>query len=216
MKLSDLADRLTERLKLPLPGSIAHEPLRATPIGELRPKFDHKVPAKPGSVLILLYEDNGQIKFPLTKRPDYNGTHAGQVSLPGGKAEPGEDFIQTALRETEEEIGVSKSVVKVIGRLSNFFVIPSNYMITPVVAYAGSKPDFIRQESEVVKILEGNLNSLLSSDAIQVKEIIAAKTYRLMAPHFFIENEIVWGATAMMLNELRVVLRELIATNPLA
>ncbi len=209
MDLTSLADQLTKRLRLPLPGSAAHEPLRATPLGELRPKFEHKLPPKPGSVLILLYEDNGQIKFPLTKRPDYNGTHSGQVSLPGGKAEPEEDYIQTALRETEEEIGVAKSKIKVIGRLSDFFVIPSNYMITPVVGFSESKPEFIPQESEVVKILTGNLDDLLRDDAIQVKEILAAKTYRIMAPHFLIENEVVWGATAMMLNELRLVIRQM-------
>lgn len=209
MNLPELADRLQARLKLPLPGSLAHEPLRATPVGDLRPKFEHKMPPKPGSVLILFYQENGQIKFPLTKRPDYNGTHAGQVSLPGGKAEPDEDFIQTALREGEEEIGVPRNDVKVIGRLSDFFVIPSNYMITPVVGFVPTKPTYVPQESEVVKIIEGNLNDLLREDAVQVKEILAAKTFRLMAPHFLIENEIVWGATAMVLNELRTVIQQL-------
>jgi 8-oxo-dGTP pyrophosphatase MutT (NUDIX family) len=209
MNLSDLATHLKERLQLPLPGSEAHEPMRATPVGELRPKFEHKIPPKPGSVMILLYEESGQIKFPLTKRHDYNGTHAGQVSLPGGKTEPGEDFIQTALRECEEEIGVSSNEVKVIGRLSNFFVIPSNFMITPVIGFVEFKPRYIPQESEVVKIIEGNLVELIREDAIQLKEILAAKTYRLMAPHFLIENEIVWGATAMMLNELRVIVQRL-------
>ena len=209
IELTVLAHKLTDRLKYPLPGSAAHESMRATPVGDLRPKFEHQVPPRIGSVLILLYEEDGQIKFPLTKRPDYNGTHAGQVSLPGGKAEPGEDFIQTALRETEEEIGVSQSVVKVIGRLSDFFVMPSNFMITPVVGYALSKPEFVPQESEVVKILEGSLSGLLREDAIQTKEILAAKTYRLMAPHFLIEDEVVWGATAMMLNEFRILIKQL-------
>jgi 8-oxo-dGTP pyrophosphatase MutT (NUDIX family) len=209
MNLSQLVDRLTERLKLPLPGSVAHEPMRAIPVGELKPKFEHKIAPKPGSVMILFFEEAGQIKFPLTKRPDYNGTHGGQVSLPGGKAEPKEDFIQTALREAEEEIGVSRDEMKVIGRLSDFFVIPSNFMITPVVGYVGSRPTYVPQESEVVKVIEGSLWDLLRDDAVQTKEILAAKTYRLMAPHFLIENEIVWGATAMMLNELRIIVKQL-------
>jgi len=206
--LISLSERLSKRLHQPLPGSIAHEPMRATPVGPIRPKFEHQLPPKPGSVLILLYEDEGKIKFPLTKRPEYLGAHAGQISLPGGKAEPGESYIQTALREGEEEIGVHSGELKVIGRLSDFFVIPSNFLIVPVVAYSLEKPLFVPQESEVVKILEGNLDDLVRDDAVQTKEILAAKMYPMLAPHFLIEDEIVWGATAMMLNEFRMVVRE--------
>src|SRR5438876_130094 len=114
--LISLAEKLSKRLLEPLPGNAAHEPLRATPLGQIKPKFEHQLPPKPGSVLILLYEEEGKIKFPLTKRPEYLGTHSGQVSLPGGKAEPGEDYLQTALREGEEEIGVLSSEIKIIGR----------------------------------------------------------------------------------------------------
>jgi len=209
MNLETLSIKLSERLKKPLPGDAAHEPLRATPIGAIKPRFEHKTPPKPGSVLILLYEEEGVIKFPLTKRPEYLGAHAGQISLPGGKAEPGEDFVQTALRECEEEIGIPASEVKVMGRLTDFFVIPSNFIITPVVGRILSKPKFIPQESEVVKILESNLDYIIKDDAIQVKEILAAKMYPMLAPHFLIDNEVVWGATAMMLNEFRLVIREL-------
>jgi 8-oxo-dGTP pyrophosphatase MutT (NUDIX family) len=175
----------------------------------LERQFEHQLPPRPGSVLILLYEEHGKIKFPLIKRPEYLGAHSGQISLPGGKAETGEDYIQTALREGEEEIGIRANQLHVIGRLSDFFVIPSNFMITPVVGYVNFRPTYIAQESEVVKIIEGNLGDLLRDDAIQTKEILAAKTYRLMAPHFLIENEIVWGATAMMLNELRMIVKQL-------
>lgn len=209
MNLQELVNHLTDRLKFPLPGSAAHEPLRATPVGELIPKFSHSISPKLGSVLILLYEENGQIKFPLTKRPEYNGAHSGQISLPGGKAEADENKIQTALREGEEEIGVARNSINVIGSLSDFFVIPSNFMITPVVGFVSSKPHYVAQQSEVVKIIEGNLNDLLREDAIQVKEILAARTFRMMAPHFLIENEIVWGATAMMLNEFRLIVHSI-------
>jgi len=208
MNLISLSEKLSIRLTQSLPGSVAHEPMRATPVGPIRPKFEHKLPPKPGSVLILLYEDEGKIKFPLTKRPEYLGAHAGQISLPGGKAEAGENYIQTALREGEEEIGVHSGELKVIGRLSDFFVIPSNFMIVPVVACSLTKPKFVPQESEVVKILEGSLDDLVRDDAIQTKEILAAKMYPMLAPHFLIENEIVWGATAMMLNEFRIIVRE--------
>lgn len=203
------ADELEQRLKLPLPGSRAHEPMRATPIGMIKPKFEHLVPPKPGSVLILLYPDGDSLKFPLTKRPEYLGAHSGQVSLPGGKAEDNEDEIQTALRETEEEIGVSRGEIRVLGKLSKFFVIPSNFMVTPVIGYLNQKPKFIPQASEVTRVIEGDVANLIKYDAIQVKEILAAKLYPMLAPHFEIEDEIVWGATAMMLNEFREVVREI-------
>ena len=200
---------LTARLRQPLPGADAHEPLRAVPMGAIKPKFEHKTPPKPGSVLILLYPIGEQINFPLTLRADYAGAHSGQISFPGGKAEAGESAIDTALREAEEEIGINRKDIKVIGTLSQFFVIPSNFLVTPVVAFAESRPSFIADPFEVAKIIEGSLKELIREDAIKTKEILAAKTYQLMAPHFEIEGEIVWGATAMMLNEFRMVVKSL-------
>jgi 8-oxo-dGTP pyrophosphatase MutT (NUDIX family) len=200
---------LADRLKQPLPGPIAHEPLRAVSVGTIRPKFEHKLPPRPGSVLILLYQEGDQIKFPLTIRPDYLGTHGGQISFPGGKAEEGEDEIETALREGEEEIGIIRNEIKVLGSLSEFFVIPSNFMVTPVVAFAERRPAFVADPVEVVRIIEGNLDDLVKEDAVRTKEILAAKLYPMMAPHFEIEGEIVWGATAMMLNEFRLVIKSL-------
>jgi len=202
--------KLTNRLRLPLPGPEAHEPLRATPIGTLRPSFEHRIPPKPGSVLILLYPEDGQIKFPLTQRAEYAGAHSGQISLPGGKAEMGESIEQTALREGEEEIGIHLAQVEVIGRLSEFFVIPSNFIVTPVVAFQRIRPLFTPDPIEVVRILEGTIEGLLREDAIHEKEIMAAQVYQLMAPHFLIDNQTVWGATAMMLNEFRMVVREIL------
>ena len=203
-------EQLAGRLQQPLPGREAHEPLRAIPMGDLTPIFDHKAGPKPGSVMLLLYPDEGKIKFPLTKRPDYVGTHGGQVSFPGGKAEPNETIEQTAMREAEEEIGVRRANIEMIGRLSEFFVIPSNFMVTPVVAWQATKPIFIPDPVEVVKVLECSIEDLMKEDAVQVKEILAARKYRLSAPHFMLENEIVWGATAMMLNEFRTVLRKIL------
>jgi len=208
MTFEALKQKIAERLLKELPGALAHEPMRATPIGSVIPKFEHKLPPRPGSVLILLYEEDGIVKFPLIKRPEYTGAHSGQISLPGGKAEAGEDYIQTALREGHEEIGIDASQVNVLGRLSNFFVIPSNFMVTPVIATM-EKPMFTPDAREVVRILSCNLFDLLREESVLQKEIIAAGQYRMMAPYFDIEGEIVWGATAMMLNELRLIVREL-------
>ena len=203
-------EKLAQRLHEPLPGAAAHEAARALSANGLRPKFDHLLPPRPGGVLILLYPDGGHIRFPLTKRSEYKGTHSGQISLPGGKAEGTETIIETALREGEEEIGIDRNDVTVLGTLTNFFVIPSNYIVTPIVAMTSRRPVFVPQEREVVKILEGDVEELVKVDALKTKDIIVAKTYGLNAPYFDIDGEIVWGATAMMLNEFRLVLRDIL------
>jgi 8-oxo-dGTP pyrophosphatase MutT (NUDIX family) len=211
LDFNTFVSKLAARMELPLPGPAAHEPMRATPSGQLRPDFQHKLPPKPGSVLILLYPDEGAVKFPLTKRAEYNGAHSGQVSFPGGKSEGSETRTDTALREGEEEIGISRSNITVIGKLTEFFVIPSNFIITPIVAYQSSKPVFRPDPFEVVRVLEARIDDILDEGSIHIKEITAAKVYQLMAPHFIVEDEIVWGATAMMLNEFRFVVKDVLS-----
>lgn len=210
INFEELIQRLESRLKLPLPGPSAHEKMRATAVGKVFPRFEHKQPPKPGSVLIVMYPDKEKILFPLIKRPDYSGLHSGQVSFPGGKAEAGEEAIDVALREGNEEIGIDVNQIRVIGRLSNFFVIPSNFIVTPIVAFAEKRPKLIADPIEVAKILHGDIHSILPESALLEKEITAANLYQMRAPHFEIENEIVWGATAMMLNEFRTVINEVI------
>jgi 8-oxo-dGTP pyrophosphatase MutT (NUDIX family) len=201
---------LRDRLKQPLPGALAHDLMRATPVGSLRPDFSHKLAPKPGAVLIVLYENEEQICFPLIKRQEYLGAHSGQISLPGGKAEAGEDAIQTALREAEEEIGLDRGAVEVVGKLSDFFVIPSNFLVTPIIAYCQHVPVLNPDPREVNRILTGKLMEIARVDAIRNKEILAAGQFKMMAPHFEIEGEIVWGATAMILNELCYIVREVL------
>ena len=209
MSLKELSSKLQQRLLRPLPGGDAHEFFRAHPVGDVRPLFDHRLPPKPGGVLILLYEHGSQIRFPLIKRNEYVGAHSGQVSLPGGKTEPGEDSVQAALRECEEELGLDRMSVSVVGTLSEFFVMPSNYMVTPVVAYSEARPVYRPDPIEVCRVLEMDLDSIVRDDAIRQKEILVAEKYRMIAPHFEIDGEVVWGATAMMLNEFRMIVREM-------
>jgi 8-oxo-dGTP pyrophosphatase MutT (NUDIX family) len=206
--LLELASRLRDRLLEPLPGGDAHEAFRALPVGDVKPIFNHKLPPRPGGVMILLYEDDGKLKFPLIKRPEYLGAHSGQVSFPGGKGDPGEDAIQTALRECEEEVGIDRNLINVIGKLSDFFVMPSNFMVTPVIGFLPTQPIFKADAREVARIIQTDLDDIIADKAIKQKEILAAGKFKMHAPHFEIDGEIVWGATAMMLNEFRIIVRE--------
>lgn len=206
--LSSLEKFLSQRLHQPLPGASAHEAMRALSVGSVRPRFNHTTPPRPGSVMILIFENEGELFFPLIKRPEYAGAHGGQVSLPGGKAEAGEDVEQTALRETFEEIGIPPGEIKIVGRLSDFHVLPSNFLIVPVIGILHGRPQYIPDSYEVARVLTASLTSILEPDAHKQRDIIVADIYTLKAPHFEIDSEVVWGATAMILNELREILLE--------
>lgn len=203
----DLISAVRKGLTRPLPGAVAHERMRANPSGQLRPRFTYKTSPKPGAVLILLYEQDGIIRFPLIKRPDYPGMHGGQISLPGGKVEAGEDVITAALREANEEIGVNPGEPSVMGQLSPFHVVPSNFIVSPIVAVTRSVPTFVPDPVEVERIIIGEISLLLPEESIMKKEIVVGDGYRLMAPYFDIQGETVWGATAMILSEFSEVLR---------
>lgn len=158
--------------------------------------------------MILLYPDEDAIRFPLIQRPEYPGVHSGQMALPGGKQEPGEEEIETALRETEEEIGVKRADIEVIGTLSSFYVFASNFQIQPVVGKVSGHPNFVPQESEVAEIVKADLMHLLDDNYLKQKMVMPREGFELQAPYFDLEGKTVWGATAMMLNEFKMILKE--------
>ena len=158
--------------------------------------------------MIMLYPENGTIRFPLIQRPEYPGVHSGQMALPGGKKEAGESMIETALRETEEEIGVSQSSIEVIGELSSFYVFASNFQIQPVVGRVHSSPTFSAQESEVAEIVKADLNHLVDDQYQKTTTLTPRTGFQMEAPYFDLEGKVVWGATAMLLNELKMILKE--------
>jgi len=154
-------------------------------------------------VLALFYPSNGSVWLVFIRRAEYPGVHSGQISFPGGSREEGDiDIVATALREAEEEIGVSSDAVIPIGNLTDLFIPPSNFLVTPVVGYTNTRPDFIPDPGEVVEILEVTLDQLLDDKARQDKDITIFPAVKIKVPCFYINGNIIWGATAMMLNEL--------------
>ena len=163
------------------------------------------VPAdvRKGGVLALFYPSNGSIWLVFIRRAEYPGVHSGQISFPGGGWEEGDrDLVATALREAEEEIGVSRNTVIPIGNLTDLFIPPSNFLVTPVVGYTHTRPDFMPDPDEVDEILEVPLDLLLDDKARQEKDITIFPAVKIKVPCFYIDGNIIWGATAMMLNEL--------------
>ena len=207
--IDDLIARLEKRLKEPLPGGHAHEKMKPILPSGARLKGDPSK-ARKGAVMLLLYQDNGEWYFPLIQRPIYAGVHSGQVAFPGGRQEEYDtDLFETALRESNEEIGVQAQNIEVIGCLSEFFVAVSNYLVLPVVCFHEGKPQFVPDAREVDHVIEAPLRQLLDVDLLKEKEILAASGYRLRSPYFEIEKKIVWGATAMMLSEFVDIVKEL-------
>ncbi|MSP12171.1 MAG: CoA pyrophosphatase [Chloroflexi bacterium] len=154
-----------------------------------------------GAVLLLLYPRNGELYLVLTRRTHTVATHKGQVSLPGGAFESGDaSYIQTALRETQEELGVPLAEVHVLGELTPLYIPPSQYQIHPVVGYSQTPPVFQMNTHEVAEILEITLEYLLSSNCRQ-EEDWELEGQRSPVPFFDVLGHKVWGATAMVLAE---------------
>lgn len=170
-------------------------------------------PRKPGpdarvaAVLILLYPDKGVIHTLFMQRHNYDGVHGGQISFPGGKKEPADkDIIDTALREAEEETGVDRSAISVIGTLTPLFIPVSNMIVTPVIGWTKEKPAFVHQPEEVVYLIEAELKRFLDPGIIKIKPF-EIRGELIDIRYFDYEGHVIWGATAMILNELLTIIK---------
>ncbi|UII25644.1 CoA pyrophosphatase [Fulvivirga maritima] len=209
----EFINKLQDRLKEPLPGAHAQRIMMPAESTEERFNLD-KEDVRLGGVMVLFYEKEDGIYLPLTQRHDYNGTHGGQVSLPGGKWEEDDDNLEaTALRETHEEIGVNPDDVTVIGKLSDLYIPPSNFRVSPFIGYTAIKPNFTIDPYEVKELLEAPVNVLEDKTYRKQKDILVRSRFRLKAPYFDVNGKVVWGATAMMLAELMSLIDEIKSTS---
>lgn len=208
--LETFIEKLQGELSNPLPGR--EEQIKMSPLPDTSAhfNFNKNQNVKLGGVMILLYPDEDTIKFPLTERAKYPGVHSGQISFPGGKYEADDtDLVHTAKRETEEEIGVSMKSIQIIGKLSELYIPPSNFHVYPSIGYLNERPDFIEEEKEVVKIIETDITTLLDDSVVKNDKIEVRTDLKMSVPHFNIYGHIVWGATAMMLNEFKTILKKI-------
>lgn len=206
--MEKFVEKLQQELQKPLPGPSAQALMSPMRLKDERFSGPSKKGVRKGSVLILLYPEQGNIYLPLMERPVYNGHHSGQISFPGGKQEPEDpDPIFTALREAEEEMGIDPEQVQVLGTLTELFIPPSNYHVLPVVGYATKRPSFVPDPVEVAAILEVSLEDLLNEGNIRTARRMLANGLHLDTPCFFVEEQEVWGATAMMLSEFLEIVR---------
>jgi 8-oxo-dGTP pyrophosphatase MutT (NUDIX family) len=191
---------IEEALKLNLPGDKIHQ--RMLPEGRsLARPTEKSVKIKESAVLVLLFLKNKQLHFCLTRRNLNMKYHPGQISFPGGSCEEYELTIsETALRELEEETGVDKKKVKVIGELTDLYVSVSNFLIHPVVGYLDHEPKFRIDPIEVDELIIVPLKSFFEKNK-KTSTKIETLQGELNVPCFKINNLIIWGATAMIIEE---------------
>lgn len=163
---------------------------------------------KIAAVLALFYPNqNNEVTLLLTKRANYNGTHSGQISFPGGKVEQSDlNLKQTALRETFEEVGIIDEDIEVIREFTEVYIPPSNFLVTPFIGIIYNKPVF-KVNSEVAKIIEVPFSKLIDETNIGSIKITNSYMKETSVPCFKIDDSIIWGATAMVLSEIREVIK---------
>jgi 8-oxo-dGTP pyrophosphatase MutT (NUDIX family) len=195
--------KLKDALNKGLPGSVAHSKMAPAHRDRLISEGKGQEFARKSGVLILLFPDNaGDLNTVFIKRMEYEGVHSGQIAFPGGKQEDTDpDIISTAVREAEEEIGLRKESITIVGKLSDLFVPPSNFIITPVIAMIDSLPGFIPDPKEVAEIFTVPLKHFMNPVNYGESDIIFRNGQNISVPGYYFEKHLIWGATAMILSE---------------
>lgn len=174
-----------------------------------------KKKAKQAAVLLCVYPNaTADLHFVLIRRNDYPGVHSGQIGFPGGKVEPMDtSYWDTALRETEEEIGIHRLSVAQLLELSSLYIPPSNFMVRPFLGWCETKPQFQADAKEVATIIEIPLTSFLAAQPQKTTQLPSSSHGRSVeVPCYFFGEAAVWGATAMILSEFQYLMNELLAT----
>jgi 8-oxo-dGTP pyrophosphatase MutT (NUDIX family) len=186
------------------PGVEAQLRMAPQPRGGWKPGFAPDQ-ARPAAALLLLYPVEGQAAILLTKRSASLPDHPGQVSLPGGAVDPGESIEAAALREAEEEVGLARAGVRVLGHLTPLHIPVSGFVLHPVVGVAARRPAMRPEPGEVERIIEAPVHHLLDPRRHhRVNQRRDGVEFEM--PYFDLEGEQVWGATAMVLAEFAALL----------
>ncbi|MEZ4811404.1 MAG: CoA pyrophosphatase [Allomuricauda sp.] len=196
---------------LPLPGVDSH--YKMSPALRVQWLKSHKIeernPKKAG-VMALFYPDADlKTRLLLILRKAYEGVHSNQIGFPGGKLERQDRSLQeTALRETHEEVGVPPNAVEVIKELSEVYIPPSNFMVQPYMGIYREPQPFVIQENEVESLVEVYVSDFLD-DSNHIEEILSTSYAKnISVPAYKLNGYTVWGATAMMMSEIKELLQK--------
>ena len=206
---SDFLRKLQHGFSSDLPGVHAHKIM--SPINRLIDPLsdDERLNYRKSAVGILCFPYNNTIQFVLLQRPEYEGNHSAQISFPGGKREENDESLEhTARRETYEEIGVELTANNLLGQLSEIYIPISNFTIEPFVYFLESEPSILPDEREVASVHIISIDDLLNDENVKTMDMKLITGIKMKnVPYFLLNDKIVWGATAIMLSELKEMLR---------
>lgn len=199
MDTVDIINVIREELRKELPGRKAQ--FEMVPKTKLSLVERKPVNPRKGGVMLLLYKNKEELNIAFIQRTVDGGVHSGQISFPGGKfEETDKDLIETALRETEEEVGAKAAHINVLGQLTTTFIPASNFLVTPVVGFFQGNPKFDINPSEVAELIEIPLIEFLREKNKTI-DMVDVRGEQWEVPLFKVGDYKIWGATAMMLNE---------------
>lgn len=211
MNFDSFVNLISKIENLPLPGEASQFKM-APPYRDELIKNNAKILqfSKKAGVLALFYPNAERVTcLSLILRKTYKGVHSAQVGFPGGRYEPIDTHIkQTALRETFEEVGVPQNDITIVRALNQMYIPPSNFSVFPFLALTHKTPQFVLQESEVEALIEVPLQDFLSDKCVVQARVETANHKQVETPAYKLCNYVVWGATAMILSELKDLLKK--------
>lgn len=209
MDFQDFLQYVPNLIPVKLPATLAHIKMAPKERIEALKNLDFKAEnPRIAAVMMLFYPKNGKTHLVLIVRNAYNGVHSSQIAFPGGKYENTDaDYAATALRETHEEVGIAPNKIEVIKHFSPMYIPPSNFLVHPFLGISKEELQFYPDIREVAGIIELPLSVFLDDEIIIEATLSTSYANNALVPAFNIQNHIVWGATAMILSELRDVLK---------
>ena len=209
MHFEDFLKYAPKVLNVALPAANAHRKMVPPNREDLLKNTDFtKISPKKAAVLMLFYPKNSQTHLALIIRTSYNGVHSSQIAFPGGKVEKEDlNLEHTAIRETHEEIGVHPTNVKVIRPFTEVYIPPSNFMVYPFFGYSQNELEFKLQQDEVAGIVELPLKDFLDDRILVTNTMKTSYAGSIDVPGFQVDEHFIWGATAMILSELKETLK---------
>lgn len=213
MDFNDFSQRISKIKNLPLPGTESHYKMAPMErINTLQSIEIKRKNAKKAAVMALFYPNqSASTNLLLILRKSYKGVHSNQIGFPGGKVEKEDkDLLQTALRETYEEVGVAPTAIQVIRSLTELYIPPSNFMVHPYVGLYPEASPFKIQESEVEALVEVSLDEFMDDRTIIYQKLTTSYAKNIDVPAFKLNGYTVWGATAMMLSEVKELFKQVL------